>query len=76
MTNDDLKRLLNEACDLIIILENDLTSIEVKERISAIFMEIKYSDKIDSEMINNYIHFGMQSDEEVQDWDIFGKQKI
>jgi hypothetical protein len=73
MKNNDLKRLLIEACDLLIILENDLTPIEVKERITAIFMELKYADRIDSEMIDSY---GMLPDQEVQDWDIFGKQKI
>ena len=74
MKNNDLERLLIEACDLLIILENDLTTpIEVKERITAIFMELKYADRIDSEMINCD---GMLPDQEVQDWDIFGKQKI
>lgn len=68
MTKETLERLLNEACELLIIFEDgNLANEDDKKRISAIFNEIKYSDKIDSEM---------QANEEAQDWDTFGKNKI
>jgi hypothetical protein len=68
MTKETLERLLNEACELLIIFEDgNLANEDDKKRISAIFNEIKYSDKIDSEM---------QANEESQDWDTFGENKI
>jgi hypothetical protein len=68
MTKKTLERLLNEACELLIIFEDgNVANDEDKSRISAIFNEIKYSDKIDSEM---------QANEEAQDWDTFGPKKI
>jgi hypothetical protein len=68
MTKETLERLLNEACELLIIFEDgNLANEDDKKRISAIFNEIKYSDKIDSEM---------QANEEAQDWDTFGENKI
>ena len=70
MTKETLERLLNEACELLIIFEdNNVANDEDKSRISAIFNEIKYSDKIDSEMQS-------RADEEAQDWNVFGKNKI
>ena len=70
MTKETLERLLNEACELLIIFEDgNIVNENDKTRISAIFNEIKYADKIDSE-----IH--LSADEEVQDWDTFGKDKI
>jgi len=68
MTKETLERLLNEACELLIIFEDgNLANEDDKKRISAIFNEIKYSDKIDSEM---------RANEEAQDWDTFGENKI
>ena len=70
MTKETLERLLNEACELLIIFENgNVANDEDKSRISAIFNEIKYSDEIDSEM-------QARANEEVQDWNTFGKNKI
>jgi hypothetical protein len=70
MTKETLERLLNEACELLIIFEDsNVANDEDKSRISAIFNEIKYSDKIDSEM-------QARADEEAQDWNVFGKNKI
>jgi hypothetical protein len=70
MTKETLERLLNEACELLIIFEdNNVANDEDKSRISAIFNEIKYSDKIDSEI-------QARADEEAQDWNVFGKNKI
>lgn len=51
MTKETLERLLNEACELLILFEDSATANQDdKARITAIFEEIKYSDKIDSEM--------------------------
>ena len=51
MTKETLERLLNEACELLIIFnDSNLISNNDKNRINAIFMELKYSDKINSEM--------------------------
>lgn len=70
MTKLTIERLLNEACELLIIFKNDnVASDEDKARITAIFNEIRYSDKIDSEM-------NLSADFEVQDWDTFGENKI
>ena len=70
MTKETLERLLNEACELLIIFEDgNVANDEDKSRISAIFNEIKYSDEIDSEM-------QAIANEEVQDWNTFGKNKI
>jgi hypothetical protein len=70
MNKETLERLLNEACELLIIFEDsDSATTEDRIRISAIFDEIKYADKIDSEM-------NLSADNEVQDWDTFGKNKI
>lgn len=68
MTKETLTRLLNEACELLIIFEDsDYSTTEDKVRIAAIFDEIKYSDELDQEM---------SGDDEAQDWDTFKEQKI
>jgi len=68
MTKETLERLLNEACELLIIFEDgNIANSDDKARISSIFNEIKYSDKIDEEM---------NADNEAQDWDTFGENKI
>lgn len=70
MTKETLERLLNEACELLIIFkDSNVANEKDKERIASIFAEIKYSDKIDEEM-------RMSADEEIQDWDTYGKNKI
>lgn len=68
MTKNTLERLLNEACELLIIFEDgNIVSAEDKVRIQAIFNEIKYSEEIDSEM-------NLSADS--QDWDAFSENKI
>ena len=70
MTKDTLDRLLNEACELLIIFEDgNVANDEDKLRISAIFNEIKYADKVDSEM-------NLSADDQAQDWDTFNENKI
>ena len=70
MTKETLERLLNEACELLIIFEDgNVANDEDKLRISAIFNEIKYADKVDSEM-------NLSADDEAQDWDTFNENKI
>ena len=68
MTKETLERLLNEACELLIIFEDgNIASPEDKARISSIFNEIKYADRIDQEM---------DADGEAQDWNTFKENKI
>jgi len=51
MTKETLERLLNEACELLIIFEaGNIANDDDKNKISSIFNEIKYADDIDSEM--------------------------
>jgi hypothetical protein len=70
MKKETLERLLNEACELLIIFEDgNVANDEDKLRISAIFDEIKYADKVDSEM-------NLSADDEAQDWDTFNENKI
>lgn len=70
MKVETLERLLNEACELLIIFEEgNVANDSDKLRISAIFDEIKYSDKIDAEM-------NLSADDEVQDWNKFKENKI
>ena len=70
MNKETLERLLNEACELLIIFEDgNVANDKDKLRISAIFNEIKYTDKVDSEM-------NLSADNEAQDWETFGKNKI
>lgn len=68
MNKETLERLLNQACEILIIYEDSgNASVEVLERIASIFDEIKYSDYLDSEI---------KADQEAQDWDTFNKNKI
>lgn len=78
MTKETLERLLNEACELLIIFEdNNVMSDDDKNRIDAIFNEIKYADEIDDELaLTLSERIDKQPDDEAQDWDFFGKQKI
>jgi hypothetical protein len=70
MKTKTLKRLLNNACELLIVFEDSGSATqEDKNKISAIFKEIKYSDRIDDAM-------RMRADDEAQDYDTFGKYKI
>jgi hypothetical protein len=51
MKKEQLERLLNEACELLIIFEDgNLANEDDKKRIEAIFNEVKYSDGLDAEM--------------------------
>lgn len=61
-----LKRLLNNACELLII---NFATQEDKDKIDAIFNEIKYAYSIADEE-------DMIADDEVQDFDTFGGHKI
>jgi hypothetical protein len=81
MKIEQLQRLLNEACELLIIFEDgNIASDEDKLRISAIFDEIKYADDIDDELALTYSEWTdkhtMSADDEAQDWEKFGKNKI
>jgi hypothetical protein len=68
MTKQTLERLLNEACELLIIFEDgNIANEDDKARISSIFDEIKYHDMLDEEM---------NADNEAQDWDTFRENKI
>jgi hypothetical protein len=70
MTKETLEKLLNQACELLIVFEDSNSSTEEdKLKIKAIFDEIKYSDKLDEEM-------NLLADNQVQDFDEFGKNKI
>ena len=52
MKRETLERLLNEACELLIIFEdNNVMSDDDKNRIDAIFNEIKYADEIDNDKV-------------------------
>lgn len=51
MNKETLKKLLHEACEILIIYEDSGNAPqEILERIDALFNEIKYSDYLDSEM--------------------------
>jgi hypothetical protein len=70
MKKETLERLLNNACELLIIFEDsDSATQEDKDKIDAIFNEIKYADSIDDEI-------RMSADDEAQDFDTFGEDKI
>jgi hypothetical protein len=70
MKKETLERLLNNACELLIIFEDSNSATqEDKDKIDAIFNEIKYADSIDNEI-------RMSADDEVQDFDTFGEHKI
>lgn len=68
MTLEKLNYLLNKACEIITSLEHN-ASPELKEEIDFLFQEIVYSDQLDSEM-------KLSADQEAQDWDTFGPNKI
>ena len=81
MTKETLERLLNEACELLIIFEDgNVANDEDKVRIEAIFNEIKYADDIDDELALTFTEWsdkhGMSADDEAQDYDVFGENKI
>lgn len=79
MKIDQLERLLNTACEIIIELEADLAGLlsdEDKVRIEALFQEIKYSDELDSEMSYTEEDSIVNGDTEAQDWDKFKEGKI
>jgi len=81
MTTENLEKLLNEACQLLIIFENSNTCTEKdKNRISAIFNELKYADNIDDELALTYTEWlewsSYKADNEIQDWDKFKENKI
>jgi hypothetical protein len=70
MKKETLERLLNNACELLIIFEDSgFATQEDKDKIDAIFNEIKYSERIDDEI-------RMSADDEAQDFDTFGEHKI
>jgi hypothetical protein len=51
MTRETSERLLNEACELLIIFEgSNAVNKTDKARISAIFNEINFTDDIDDEL--------------------------
>ena len=70
MKKETRERLLNNACELLIIFEDSGSATqEDKDKIDAIFNEIKYADSIDNEI-------RMRADDEAQDFDTFGEHKI
>jgi len=73
MKKETLERLLNDACELLITFEYSNSSTqEDKDKIAAIFNEIKYADDIDNEIEVHYT----KADDEAQDWDTFKENKI
>lgn len=66
MNINQLNELLNKACEIITSLETYADS-ELKNQIDALFNEIKYSSELDEEM---------SPDNQAQDWDTFGTDKI
>ncbi len=73
MNNEQLNRLLNTACEIIIELEHNADD-EQQRRIDAMFNEIKYADNIDDQM--KLQEDNSKADLEAQDYDVFGKNKI
>ena len=63
MNNEQLNRLLNTACEIIIELEHNADD-EQQRRIDAMFNEIKLHED------------NLMADLEAQDYDVFGKNKI
>ena len=62
MNKETLERLLNRACEILIIYENSgNASIEVLESIASIFDEIKYSD-------DEYVDSEIKADQEEKYW--------
>ena len=69
MTKEQLERLLNTACEIIVELEHNADA-EQREIIDALFNEIKYSDELDEEMK------ARSADDEAQSYEVFGDKKI
>lgn len=69
MKKDQLERLLNEACEILIIYEDSGHASDSElERIDSLFNEIvNDSDDVDNTM---------SADDEAQDWDTFQNNKI
>ena len=70
MNTEQLNTLLNKACEIITALEGYADD-SLKKDIDVFFDEIVYSDDIDDEMKINY-----SADDQAQDWDVFGNNKI
>jgi hypothetical protein len=70
MTKEQLNGLLNTACEIITALEGYADE-SLQKDIDAFFSEIVYSNDIDDEIRINY-----SADDQAQDWDVFGKNKI
>jgi hypothetical protein len=68
MKENQLTRLLDKACEIITALE-DYADESLQKDIDALFNEIAYSDEVEDEM-------RMSADDEAQDWDTFGENKI
>tara|TARA_R100001163_G_C5020700_1_gene163590 strand:+ start:187 stop:603 length:417 start_codon:yes stop_codon:yes gene_type:complete len=72
-TKEQLNRLLNTACEIIIELEHNADD-EQQKRINAMFDEIKYTEDIDEEITLQ--DDNLKADLEAQDYDVFGNNKI
>jgi hypothetical protein len=68
MTENQLNRLLDKACEIITTLEGYADE-SLQKEITTFFDEVTYSDKVEDEM-------KMSADEEAQNWDVFGENKI
>ena len=68
-TKEQLNRLLNDACNLLMELEHNADT-EQQKRIDDFFEAIKCEDDVDREMKD------WQADLVAQDFDVFGKRKI
>jgi len=68
-TKEQLNRLLDEACDLLMALE-DCASAELRTDIDAWFEEINREDDVDREWKD------WQADMQAQDFDTFRERKI
>ena len=73
MSKETLERLLNEACELLIIFEDgNVVNDQDKKRISTIFNEIKYADEIDNELaltLSERIDKQPDDDDDIALWD-------
>ena len=92
MTTEQLEKLLNTACEIIIELEYAISDKELQDKVNTLFQEIKYSDELDIEMVDNYTEedlvgdlvwdengigrHSVDADLEAQDFEVFGKDKI
>jgi hypothetical protein len=76
MNVKQLERLLNNACEIIISLEHYADE-SLNKDIDALFNELKYADDIDDELALTYTQWShTNADDEAQDFDIFGNNKI